>query len=76
MTYYCETCQQANYHFEVQPHLQSRLSTEVNDAGELIILLPEMPPFAADTAFMNRFASCTNCQTTTRWVYSTSHAKA
>jgi hypothetical protein len=74
MTYHCETCHQANYHFELQPHLQSRLHTEVNEAGELIIQLPEMPPFAADTAFMNRFASCQHCQKTTRWCYSAPNA--
>jgi hypothetical protein len=71
MNYYCETCHKGHYHFELQPHLQAHLQTEVNEAGELMIMLPAMPPFAADTAFMNHFASCQHCQGSTRWHYST-----
>jgi hypothetical protein len=70
MGFHCTTCQQAQYRLELQNGTSAGLQVEENAFGDVIIHLPGMEPFAADTAFMNRFASCGHCGGPTQWAFS------
>lgn len=65
----CQTCGSRCFHLMVQPELREQIQLFTNAHQELLIQVGKQPPFTADLAFMNRFATCQDCGSVGEWDY-------
>lgn len=65
----CGECDYSEFDLMVRTDQSTPVSVSTNQHDEIVIRVGQRPPFVADIAFMNRFASCRHCGTTGMWRY-------
>lgn len=65
----CEQCGSHHFKLLVQPEMAKQLQLWVNENDDLLVQVGERPPFVADLGFMNRYATCEQCESSGQWAY-------